>query len=385
MTGVSSLEWANQKECHFIGLPKLYIPETKYTFAITSNYIVSRKIYVSSGVVIGSSKSGANKSPEATTAIEKLAAQSAAGTEAKTEASHDHSAHAHRQLTDSKGTCFDCNRPTHGAVLYDWISPAKSTGAVLFSALCGGSSIGNGAAGFVKIAALMEIKETYKHTTTMGHTCTDATITALDEYEMSGLKIKDEEAARIAAGGIDSGQVNKHEGMAMVFSQWKQGALLQILFEGWNVTNTGSYVGTLIAMFVLGASVRLLRIPLADLVKKQEIGIGSNWCFGKLIIWLSFFVLQALSYWVMLATMSYDVGLFVVILAGMSSGFVVENHILTKRRKKNGSNMKQPREMELPNSPALNGTSNSPPINVREEEEDQIEAKFGDCCEIDFD
>ena len=47
--------------------------------------------------------------------------------------------------------------------------------------------------------------------------------------------------------------------------------------------------------------------------------------------------------------------------------------------------MKQPREMELPNSPALNGTSNSPPINVREEEEDQIEAKFGDCCEIDFD
>ena len=135
MTGVSSLEWANQKECHFIGLPKLYIPETKYTFAITSNYIVSRKIYVSSGVVIGSSKSGANKSPEATTAIEKLAAQSAAGTEAKTEASHDHSAHAHRQLTDSKGTCFDCNRPTHGAVLYDWISPAKSTGTVLFSAL----------------------------------------------------------------------------------------------------------------------------------------------------------------------------------------------------------------------------------------------------------
>ena len=399
MTGVQNLEWAtNPKDCRVVGIPVLYLPLTKYTFAIVSDHIVSRKVYVSGGVIVGSSKTGPNTSPEVKAAEEAVVASS------KDAETHDHSAHAHRQLgsteNDATGSCFDCGRPAYGSVLYDWISPAAKTGTITFAALCGGSKVGAGGAGFVRIAQHVTSKETYKHSSSMGHTCTQGVVTGLAEYEMSGLKAKDE-ADAMNSGGSHAGHGAGHgdgHSMVMVFNQWNLSSetTLPILFEGWNVTNGSSYTGAIVALFLLGVSVRLFRIPLLIIVRRDReattggSGIGINKCNTRkvgttILVWVSFFCLQALSYWVMLATMVYDIGLFIAILSGLSTGFVLENnynYIQTSRKKKmfNSPRVADDKQVELA---SIEAPSSAPDENIVQMEK-EVEAKFGDCCEVEL-
>jgi len=355
MNGVSDITAATPPEqCQIIGLPLAYLPSTKYTFTVVSTAIVSRKVYVSAGRIIGSSKSGPNTNPQA------IAAEAAFTTANGDE--HDHSAHAHRtrQLSETNWldteSCFDCGRPSFGSVLFDWIAPESGNGTVTVAALCGGSSLGSGGAGFVAAAQHVRTTETYKFSSSLGHSCTPVPIYALDEYAMSGLQSKDDTASgtTTTAGGGHT--------MMMVFSAFDPllGSPLYVLFGGWVVNDWGMYIFTLLVLFLGGIVTRLLRVPLAELVRRLhrrqepkpkhetstiagtvsagnvQLGNGNNRDgLDYVLLWVGFFVSQALNYGIMLVAMIMDVGFFLAIMFGLSTGFLLETCIQIKQTRGN--------------------------------------------------
>ena len=378
MVGVHSLEYAHPNECRLLGLQTTYIPGIKYTFAVVSDYIVARKVYASAGQIIGSSRTGINTSPAAVAAVETY--------NDKSTKEHDHSSHAHRRRSrrrnlltsddiasvDTTASCFDCGRPTHGSVLFDWIAPAKGIGKVTFVAMCGGSSQGNGAAGFVKISGQHSADETYAHSSP--HTCVPSVVRALDEYALSGLQASDAAAIAAAGGGgaaADGGHASGgHSGTFSSFDALA-GGNLSILFASWEVSTTGGYVAVLLGCFAAGVAVRLLRIPLGQLAKGVREDSGDNvevdnFCSKKnicslVLLFLSFFVLQSLGYFLMLLTMLFDVGLFVSITLGLSSGYLGETW--WRHRQKSG------------------GGGDVTTIEMKGRGEDS--EVYGDCCDVD--
>jgi hypothetical protein len=371
MVGVKQITTANVEKCSIVGLPKAWMPLTKYTFAVVSNYIVSRKVYVSAGTIVGSSKSGPNKDKKATEA-EK------AYVKAKTahdDSAHDHSAHAHRNLAETTTkswldteSCYDCGRPAHGSVLFDWIAPEGGNGTITFASLCGGSELGSGGAGFVAAASHVKLTEKHNHGKAMRHTCTDTVVTAMDDYQMSGLKAKD------TSGNAD------HSGHSGTFSSFVPGvSAIAVLFDGWNVTTWGSYIATLLAMFVLGIVCRLLRIPLASFVREKSDSNSNDMGNVKynVFIWLGFFIVQAISYSLMLVSMTMDVGFFLSIVSGMATGFVMQNSQPCKKTNNNSSSVKSDvhggKDVEMSSSTGVVGDNDA----SGKMSDDEI---IDDCC-----
>ena len=408
MVGVTQLEWADHQECRLLGLQTTYIPGIKYTFAVVSDYIVARKVYASAGQIIGSSRTGINTSPAAVAAVEAYKNQNDKSTK-----EHDHSSHAHRRRSrrrnlltsddiasgDTTASCFDCGRPTHGSVLFDWIAPDKGIGKVTFVALCGGSSQGNGAAGFVKISGHHSADETYAHSSS--HTCVPSVVRALDEYALSGLQASD--AAAVAAAAAAGGHASGGGGHSGTFSSFDAlaGGSLSILFAGWEVSTTGGYVAVLLGCFAAGVAVRLLRIPLSQLAKGvqgvREDGDNDNvnvdnFCSKKnicslVLLFLSFFVLQSLGYFLMLLTMLFDVGLFVSIMLGLSSGYVGETWWRRKQKSEAMTKMTEKVEKEGGGGGGGGGGGDVTTIEMKEKrrgkEEDEDSEVYGDCCDVD--
>lgn len=90
-----------------------------------------------------------------------------------------------------------------------------------------------------------------------------------------------------------------------------------ILFQGWPSNNLAMYILALAFVFMLSAATEVLSIP--HVFKSS----GSSPMIGLLIQATVYAVKMGLAYLVMLSVMSYNLGIFVVAVAGHGLGFLL--------------------------------------------------------------
>ncbi|XP_043725828.1 copper transporter 6-like [Telopea speciosissima] len=105
------------------------------------------------------------------------------------------------------------------------------------------------------------------------------------------------------------------QNMMMMHMTFFWGKNAQILFSGWPGSNTGMYVLALIVVFVLAVLVEWLSH--CQLIK------STNHVVVRLLQTLMHTVRMGLAYLVMLALMSFNVGVFLVAIAGHALGFLL--------------------------------------------------------------
>ncbi|XP_021715333.1 copper transporter 6-like [Chenopodium quinoa] len=101
--------------------------------------------------------------------------------------------------------------------------------------------------------------------------------------------------------------------MHMTFYWGKNG---QILFSGWPGTSTGLYILALVLVFLLSLLVEWLAC--SRLVKPSGEGFGS--CILRTLVHA---LRMGLAYLLMLAVMSFNVGVFIVVIVGHALGYMV--------------------------------------------------------------
>ncbi|KAJ4972037.1 hypothetical protein NE237_005136 [Protea cynaroides] len=108
--------------------------------------------------------------------------------------------------------------------------------------------------------------------------------------------------------------MNHHKMMMHMTFFWGKNA--EILFSGWPGTRTGMYVLALIVVFLLAVLVEWLS-------HSRLIKPGTNNLVAGLLQTVMHAVRMGLAYIVMLAVMSFNVGIFLVAIAGHALGFLV--------------------------------------------------------------
>lgn len=113
-------------------------------------------------------------------------------------------------------------------------------------------------------------------------------------------------------GSMNSTSTDMGMMMHMTF-YWGKDVL--VLFSGWPERSLGMYILALIFVFLLGFAVEVLSIS-PQLV-------GSNSMAALLIQACVYVVRMALAYMVMLSVMSFNLGVFIVAVAGHGAGFLL--------------------------------------------------------------
>lgn len=91
-----------------------------------------------------------------------------------------------------------------------------------------------------------------------------------------------------------------------------------ILFQGWPSNNLAMYILALAFVFMLSAATEVLSIP--QVVRPSS---GSRPIISLLIQASVYAVKMGLAYLVMLSVMSYNLGIFIVAVAGHGLGFLL--------------------------------------------------------------
>uniref|UniRef100_A0A2N9H140 Copper transport protein n=1 Tax=Fagus sylvatica TaxID=28930 RepID=A0A2N9H140_FAGSY len=109
---------------------------------------------------------------------------------------------------------------------------------------------------------------------------------------------------------------HNHTNMAMMHMTFFWGSNAQILFSGWPGTRAGMYALALIFVFVLSVLVEWLS-------NGQLIKPGASNVKAGLVQTLMHAIRVGLAYIVMLAIMSFNVGILLVAVAGHAIGFLL--------------------------------------------------------------
>lgn len=114
---------------------------------------------------------------------------------------------------------------------------------------------------------------------------------------------------------MDDGMMMNMKMQAMSF-QWGSHAI--VLFSGWPDHRLGMYILALFLVFFMAVTTEILSVPAAVHTPPgtlQIIAVFSRACVHALRV--------ALSYLVMLSVMSFNVGIFIVAIAGHAVGFFI--------------------------------------------------------------
>mmetsp|Transcript_3927 Transcript_3927/g.5099 ORF Transcript_3927/g.5099 Transcript_3927/m.5099 type:complete len:130 (+) Transcript_3927:72-461(+) len=115
--------------------------------------------------------------------------------------------------------------------------------------------------------------------------------------------------------------------MVMYFS-WS--TKTTVLFNWWETNTTTEYIFTLLAWFVLGVLLEFFGYLLRDPLKRN---LTSNPLLSRFYFTTIYFAKVTLAFAIMLALMSYNVGLFLVIIFGIATGHTLFDLLLPSRRK----------------------------------------------------
>ncbi|KAH7553769.1 hypothetical protein ACOSP7_029380 [Xanthoceras sorbifolium] len=117
-----------------------------------------------------------------------------------------------------------------------------------------------------------------------------------------------------------------HEGMSMTPGSMSDGGMMHmsfywgkdaiIFFSGWPEKSLGMYVLALCFVFLLGLAVEVLSVS-----PQLTAGGRSNSMLGVFVQACVYGVKMGFAYLVMLSVMSYNLGVFIVAVAGHTAGF----------------------------------------------------------------
>jgi copper transporter 1 len=107
---------------------------------------------------------------------------------------------------------------------------------------------------------------------------------------------------------------------------WGKDAI--VLFSGWPNQSVSMYFLAILFVFFLGMVIEILP-------NKPTIKQGTNHIRGGLIQATIFFFRISFHYLVMLAVMSFNIGIFIAAVAGHTLGFLVKPHIFVANKKQN--------------------------------------------------
>ncbi|KAJ4979910.1 hypothetical protein NE237_010690 [Protea cynaroides] len=131
-----------------------------------------------------------------------------------------------------------------------------------------------------------------------------------DDHMMHGEMMPSTTTASSMGNGMN------HEEMMTTHMTFFWGKNAEILFSGWPGNSTGMYVFALILIFVVSVLVEWLS-------HSRFIKSGTNNFVAGLLQTLMHTVRMVLAYMVMLALMSFNVGVFLVAIAGHALGFLL--------------------------------------------------------------
>ena len=102
------------------------------------------------------------------------------------------------------------------------------------------------------------------------------------------------------------------------------------LFRGWNVDSTVKYAFMLIGVVLMGflnGALVYLRHRLLDNSRLQ-----SSLLLHQLVLSLMYGIQMVLAYWMMLLVMTYETGIFVALLFGLTIGYFIFGYIEARNR-----------------------------------------------------
>ncbi|MCD9645463.1 hypothetical protein HAX54_034413 [Datura stramonium] len=114
-----------------------------------------------------------------------------------------------------------------------------------------------------------------------------------------------------------------HDDMPMVMNMVMKmnfywGKDVTILFKGWPDNNLGMYILSLLFVFFMAFGVEIMSMGLKMIEIKRPIAVG-----GLIQAGIIYTIRMVLVYFVMLAVMSFNIGIFIVAILGHGLGYVV--------------------------------------------------------------
>ena len=123
--------------------------------------------------------------------------------------------------------------------------------------------------------------------------------------------------------------------MMMMYMTFYQSNELTLLFKNLNSSDNGKYLCLLLIVFSMGLSIEALgylrqrnMTNSKFLANEDEVSMGQ-----KLLLTFNYMIATTLAYALMLAVMSFNAGVFIATILGLSAGYFIFSHLKDNNEK----------------------------------------------------